>query len=59
MASGVCSGCGKYYKTGEFEGHPCVTKDEPREELLKRLVESGGCSREYYDEQIKKLKEKA
>lgn len=64
MASGICSECGKSYRTGEFENHPCVKNTMEkmkspgyRREMLKRLYDAGGCSQEYYESEMSKLKE--
>ncbi|MFY0658841.1 MAG: hypothetical protein JXR12_19070, partial [Neptunomonas phycophila] len=43
---------------GDFQGHSCVTQAmaKPRDQLLKDLLESGGCSQEYYDREMNKIK---
>ena len=54
----VCSKCDTPFKHGDFNCE-CVAEAQalPREVLLKQLLDSGGCGQEYYDSQIKKLKE--
>ncbi len=54
---GICSTCEKSFKDQEdFVTHSCVKKSmlSSRKERLERLVKSGGCSQEYYEEQMAK-----
>jgi len=53
----ICKQCHKSFGQYDFDGHNCVTEAMklPREELLKRLVKSGGCSQEFFDKEMKKL----
>ena len=53
----LCGKCGKTFRdAGEFAGHSCVTEamKGSRAERLKRLYESGGCSKEYYEKELAK-----
>ena len=53
-----CQRCKEVFKTSsDFDNHSCVqeAKKLSREELLKRLLESGGCTQEYYDLAMKDL----
>jgi len=55
---GICKQCDKSFKTPEdFNAHGCVvaSKASSRSDRLKRLLDSGGCSQEYYDTQMAKL----
>ena len=59
----VCSKCNnEYFDDGDFNSHPCVTESitesatsNGRLALLDRLLESGGCGQEYYDNEVAKL----
>ncbi len=58
MCGGKCSRCGKVFVApGSFESHPCVTelRKLPMGELLEQLYKSGGCSKEYYEQEKAKL----
>ena len=53
----ICSRCDKSFTNSiEFDQHSCCVEAAklPRLELLKRLYESGGCSKEYYESQLKR-----
>jgi hypothetical protein len=51
--STICKQC-KDVVTGPFEEHGCVIEASKlsRPELLSRLLASGGCTQEYYNEQM-------
>ncbi len=53
-----CTQCNKLFgSAGKLQGHPCVTaaRKLPRDQLLARLLASGGCSQQYYDAEMAKL----
>jgi hypothetical protein len=51
---GICKTCEEVFQDqNDFIVHACVQKSS-RQERLERLVKSGGCSQEYYDEQMSK-----
>jgi hypothetical protein len=51
---GICKTCEEVFQDqNDFIVHACVQKSS-RQERLDRLVKSGGCSQEYYDEQMSK-----
>lgn len=58
MCVSKCSLCNKLFvEPGSFEEHSCVTalRALSRKELLDKLYASGGCSKEYYETELKKL----
>lgn len=55
----LCSKCKQAFQTEEeFDDHSCVQEamKKPRDQLLKELFASGGCTKKYYDEQMAILK---
>jgi len=54
---GICKTCEEVFQDqNDFIVHACVQKSmkSSRQERLERLLKSGGCSQEYYDEQMSK-----
>jgi len=57
---GRCTTCkNTFIDQHSFQDHACVQEAMalPTEELLERLLKSGGCSQEYYDAEMVKIEE--